>query len=174
MNTSKLDSACAFQLRASRMQSITQDRITINQMASLYVKSVKGGGRGRIAGESGSSSLLEILAICRLQSSLSASDSMGVLRRCTASMSARPASSGKGTTTRLDRRPGLVRAGSSTCTHIQTLLQYLHHNDTWGSISVKASWLVFQLLPLPAHHNEPRHPTPFCSTSVQQGSRRYE
>ena len=40
---------------------------------------------------------------------------MGVLRRCTARMSARPASSGKGTTTLRDKRPGLVRAGSSTC-----------------------------------------------------------
>ncbi len=40
---------------------------------------------------------------------------MGVLRRCTARMSARPASSGKGTTTLRDNRPGLVRAGSSTC-----------------------------------------------------------
>ena len=83
-----------------------------------------GGGGGHVKGREGgegedrsrSSSLLEILAIWRLHTSLSASDSMGVLRRCTARMSARPASSGKGTTTRLDRRPGLVRAGSSTCT----------------------------------------------------------
>jgi len=30
-------------------------------------------------------------------------------------MSARPASSGKGTTTLRDNRPGLVRAGSNTC-----------------------------------------------------------
>ena len=81
-----------------------------------WAKGCYGEGGGEGEERSGSSSLLEILAIWRLQSSLSASDSMGVLRRCTARMSARPPSSGKGTTTRLDRRPGLVRAGSSTCT----------------------------------------------------------
>lgn len=67
-------------------------------------------------------SLLDTLAIWRVQNSLSASESMGVLRRCTARMSARPVSSGRGTTTRLDRRPGLVRAGSSTCTPNTILL----------------------------------------------------
>ena len=40
---------------------------------------------------------------------------MGVLRRCTAIMSALPCSSGRGTITRLDNLPGRVNAVSSTC-----------------------------------------------------------
>ena len=52
--------------------------------------------------------------VCR-QCSFSAADSIGVGRRWTPKMSARPPSSGRGTTTLRDNLPGRVRAGSNTC-----------------------------------------------------------
>ena len=76
-------------------------------------------------------------AICRRQKSLSAGETMGVVRKCTARISARPASSGKGTTTLLDRRPGLVRAGSNTCININVYITlYMMYNIISGTYSV--------------------------------------
>ena len=54
---------------------------------------------------------------------------MGVVRRCTARMSARPPSSGKGTTTLRDKRPGLVRAGSSTCIPADMIVESVLASD---------------------------------------------
>ena len=48
-------------------------------------------------------------------SAFSAAEIMGLGRKCTLRMSSRPWRSGRGTTTLRDRRPGRVRAESSTC-----------------------------------------------------------
>ena len=48
-------------------------------------------------------------------SAFSVAEIMGLGRRCTLRMSSRPWRSGRGTTTLRERRPGRVRAESSTC-----------------------------------------------------------